>query len=76
MVTIKPVFISLNRPYCVISCADIASILQDTIKLAGLDSTHYSAKSFRPTGATTAIASGCEPNIIPQIGRWKTQDFF
>ena len=50
----KPVFLTLNRPYRALCASGIAKILVKAISYAGLDGLGYSAKSFRPTGATGA----------------------
>ena len=52
---LEPVFITLNKPYQALSAGSIADILNECIKMAGLDCSVYSAKSFRPTGAIRAI---------------------
>ena len=70
------VFLSLQRPYRALSASSIAKILDDAIGLAGLSGQGFSAKSFRPTGATCAIHQGVDPNIVQKIGRWKCQDVF
>lgn len=72
----KPVFLSLVPPYGPVSASSVASILNEAIKLAGLSNQGYSAKSFRPTGATIAIESGCDPEITMRQGRWKTRSVF
>lgn len=53
-----PVFISLRQPYKALTSAGIADILNDSIAKAGLSGQGYSAKSFRPTGATAAVEGG------------------
>ena len=70
------VFLSLNRPFHGLSSTAIAGVLQEAIELAGLGGQGFSAKCFRPTGATFAIASGCDSNVARQIGRWKSQSVF
>ena len=70
------VFLSLNRPYRAISAASVASVLEDSINLAGLGGLGYSAKSFRPTGATLAIQRGVDPHIVQKVGRWKSTEVF
>ena len=60
----KPVFLTLCRPYRAISSSTIANDLASAIKLAGLDGKGYSAKSFRPTGATISVEKGCNPDIV------------
>ena len=71
-----PVFISLNAPYQALSSQSIANVLNDAIDAVGLSRKLYSAKSFRPTGATTAVAAGIDSSIVQQIGRWKTTSVF
>ena len=72
----RPVFLTLRKPYNALSSSSVGSVLGDAIKLAGLGDKGYSAKSFRPSGATAAIASGCDANIARQIGRWRSQEVF
>ena len=72
----NPVFISLKSPYKALSAASIAKDLNTVIKDSGLDTTVYSAKSFRPTGATRAIEQGIDPDKVRRLGRWKTQTVF
>lgn len=71
-----PVFVSLNKPFCPISATTVASVLNESIKLAGLDTKMYSAKSFRPSGATRSVNSGMDPDKARRIGRWKTSSVF
>ena len=72
----NPVFVSLRPPFAAISAGTIAEQLNSAIKLAGLDNQGFSAKSFRPTAATIAIASGCDPDIARKIGRWECPSVF
>ena len=71
-----PVFPALKPPFQGISSQSIAQILNHSIKEAGLDTKIYSAKCFRPSAATAAIVSGCEPNTTRMRGRWKNNDVF
>ncbi len=71
-----PVFISLVPPYWALCAGTVAGILNWAIELAGLDSSIYSAKNFRPTGATTAIDQGMNSEQVRALGRWKNQDTF
>ncbi|KAK3725591.1 hypothetical protein RRG08_043009 [Elysia crispata] len=48
--------------------------LTDTISDAGLEGLGFTSRSFRPSAATAAVASGLDPNITQQIGRWKTKE--
>jgi hypothetical protein len=54
----------------------VYSILNDAIQRAGLGGQGFSAKSFRPTGATAAIAADTKPETAMEIGRWKTDQVF
>ena len=72
----EAVFIALRKPYDPLYAAGVASVLQDAIDCAGLKGQGYSAKSFRPTGATKAISNDVDPNIVRSIGRWKSADIF
>ena len=58
----NPVFISLKKPYHALTAATIANILEEAIVLSGLSLQSYSAKCFRPTGATRAIEAGEDPD--------------
>lgn len=72
----SPVFLTLRSPYNAIDASTVGDILQDAIKLVGLQNQGFSAKSFRPTGATNAIAQNFDPQIVRKIGRWKTESVF
>ena len=71
-----PVFIGLNRPYNAISAATVGSILAEAISLAGLDSSMFTPKCFRPSGATKAVECGFDPEKVRRLGRWKTSSVF
>jgi len=70
------VFLSLYSPYKALSAQTIASVLEDSIADAGLDKKLYTAKSFRPTGATVQIEKGVDPKTVMKMGRWKTDTVF
>ena len=70
------VFLPLQAPFHAIKASTISTILVDAIKEAGLEGQGYSAKSYRPTGATLAIGSGQSPEIVMKVGRWKTASVF
>ena len=72
----SPVFVSLNKPFKAISAATVGSILAESIALAGLDSSVFTPKCFRPSGATRAVDNGFEPDKVRRIGRWKTSSVF
>ena len=72
----KPVFLSLRKPFHGLSAKAISSILQDAIHAAGLANQGYSAKCFRPTGATRAIDEGIHPDKARYVGRWASQEVF
>ena len=44
--------------------------------MAGLGDQGFTAKSFRPTGATIAVSQGILPETVMKIGRWKTKEVF
>ena len=69
------VFLTLLPPYSAISARRIGKIMDEAIKLAGLPA-HYTPKYFRPTGATQAIESGQDPEVVRKIGRWKSSHVF
>jgi integrase len=58
------------------SSSAVANVLEQAIQLSGLDGLGFTAKSFRPTGATHAIDSNLDPNIVQHVGRWKSRDVF
>jgi len=72
----NPLFVSLRPPFGAISAGTIADQLNNVIKFAGLENQGFSAKSFRPTAATIAIESGCDPDIARKIGRWECPSVF
>jgi hypothetical protein len=71
-----PVFISLNHPFSALTNTSISRILSLSITDAGLEGQGYSPRCFRPTAATVAVRSGCDPGLVRQIGRWKTESVF
>ena len=72
----KPLFLSLNHPYQAITVDTVRHVLEEVIVLAGLSNQGFSAKSFRPTGATVSVTTGISPETAMQIGRWKTMETF
>ena len=70
------VFISLRKPFKALSASAVAKVLESAILRAGLGHMGYSAKSFRPTGATRAIEQGIHPDVVQKMGRWKTTEVF
>lgn len=73
---IRPVFLTLKKPYTALSSSQISEILSSAIKLAGLDNMGYTPKHFRATGATYAISSSEDPDIVRKLGRWKNAAVF
>lgn len=69
------VFLSLHAPYHALQADTVGHILEEAIHLCGLPR-YYTAKYFRPTGATLAIESGQDPEIVRKIGRWKSSQVF
>lgn len=73
----SPVFLSLHAPYSALSAAAVADTLNKCIKEAGLDDSGFTARSFRPTGATAYyVTSGVEHHITRTLGRWKSEECF
>lgn len=70
------VFLTLSKPYKALSASMIAQILCSMIDTVGLAGQGFTAKSFRPTGASTAVALGYDPDKVRRLGRWKTQSVF
>ena len=71
-----PVFLPLQTPYHALSADTIRYILDTAIDMAGLAGQGFSAKCFRPTGTTYAIALGYDPEIVMRIERWKMRSVF
>jgi len=71
-----PVFMSLKAPFAALGASSVARILDESISMAGLAGQGYSAKSFRPTGATCAIEGKIEPETVRKVGRWKNAEVF
>jgi len=69
-----PVFLYLNKLAEPLGSQRIAKVMSLTLKEAGIDNT--TAKSFRKTGASTAINKGADPDLVMKLGRWKSVDVF
>ena len=54
----------------------MGSVLSEAISLAGLSSSMYTPKCFRPSGATKAVNGGMDPDKVRRLGRWKTSSVF
>lgn len=72
----KALFLTLRPPFKALEASSVAKILDESISLAGLGGQGFSAKSFRPTGATSAIEKGINPEIVRKVGRWKDAEVF
>ena len=70
----RPLFLTLRKPYKHLDSASIRNILNESISRAGLSG--YTAKCFRPTGASKAIAMGLNSDTARHIGRWKCAETF
>ena len=70
------VFLTVNPPYQALDASHVAQIMEEAIQVAGLAGQGFTAKSFRPTGATMAIANNQDPKIVMKVGRWKTESVF
>ena len=71
-----PVFVTLKPPFKQIDSCTVARVLEESIELAGLKDMGFNAKSFRPTAATVGVDNDIDPNVVMQIGRWKTREVF
>ena len=74
--TDNSVFVSLSNPQTGLSTASIAKIMKTCIVQAGLPPDTYTARCFRPSAATGAILSGCNPETTRLRGRWKENTTF
>lgn len=76
---LQAVFLTLQTPYKHLEADAIARDLDkaiNMIKLAGLADQGYTAKCFRPTGATKAIEANHNPEVVRKTGRWKSSEVF
>ena len=71
-----PLFLSLKEPFEGLGSTSIARVLDKAIVLAGLGNQGFSAKHFHPTGATTAIEKGLNPDSVMRTGRWRSRETF
>ena len=77
--SVPNVFLSLQRKqgfHQGLQSSGIRGILNESIKLAGLDPAKFSSKCFRVTGAMTAVRVGQDPNTVLLMGRWKSCSVF
>lgn len=72
----RPLFLSLKSPYGPISSDTVSSVLEEAITSAGLAAQGFTAKSFRPTGATRAIEGQVVSDTVRKVGRWKSRETF
>ena len=72
----KPLLIALKAPYKAICADTVGNILEESIKMDGLSDQGYSAKSFRPTGATIAVSQGILLETVMKICWWKSKEVF
>ena len=70
----KPLFLTLRKPYKKLDSSSVANVLNESIARAGLKG--FSAKCFRPTGASKAISMGLNSDTARHIGRWKCAETF
>ena len=57
-----------------LSAERVAKIMTMTLVAAGIEET--TARSFRKTGASTAINKGVDPDLAMKLGRWKSPEVF
>ena len=72
----SPLFLTLVKPYRELEASSISRILNEAIDKAGLSSKGFSAKCFRPTGATEAVRFGLSPDMARYVGRWRCASTF
>lgn len=72
----SPLFIGLVSPFQALKSVSIANILDEAIRLAGLQGQGFTARSFRPTAASAAVQLACKPETAMQLGRWNTKEVF
>ena len=70
------VFVTITKPETGLSAARIAQIMKAGISDSGLPTNKFSARSYRPSSATAAILSGCNPETTRLRGRWKENTTF
>lgn len=70
-----PVFFTLTHPFLQVDSSTISHVLNESIWLVGL-SPQFTARCFRPTGATTAMQSGADAREVRQLGLWKSEEVF
>jgi hypothetical protein len=54
----------------------VAQLLNTAIKRAGLQGQGFSAKCFRPTGATVAIDCKHDADMVMKVGKWRSREIF
>jgi len=70
-----PIFLYLNNKQAEpLGNQRIAKVMTLTLQEAGIDDT--TARSFRKTGASTAINKGADPDLVMKLGRWRSVDVF
>ena len=70
-----PIFLYLNNKQAEpLGSQRIAKVMTLTLQEAGIDDT--TARSFRKTGASTAINKGADPDLVMKLGRWRSVDVF
>lgn len=57
-----------------LSAQQVSAILKAACKAAGLDTSVFTARTFRPGGATRGIEGGLPLDLVMHIGRWRSAD--
>ncbi len=70
----RPVFLTLKKPYQALSSSGVAKVLNKALSLSG--QSQFTAKSFRPTGASMGVQNGLNPDAVRAVGRWKNRETF
>jgi len=71
---VGPLFITLIPPFRQITPSVVSQILNKSICDAGLDKKLYTAKCFRPTGASVLFNEGFSSDEVRRLGRWRSNN--
>lgn len=69
----EQLFVTINRPHDSASTKTISRWLVNTLELAGVDISKYTAHSFRMTGSSQALQNGVPSNIIMERVGWSSK---
>jgi len=58
-----------------VSRSTFIPVLRKSLRLAGIDDTHYSGHSFRKGGASALAEAGAPDSVIQALGRWRSDAY-